>query len=207
VQGYRTVNISCTVWYKICNIYILLHVSTDRCHPQGVIIPKVYNQHNNICSTPPNKLLIYAINAVSHSTCVGWYIDCKNRYSVNSRKLQNVWINMWTEGTVAVRGKDYTGITGVMAHPPVWKHKCWSGVDATDCQEVLWGPPLGTTTVLVPSLLEPFGTRPTATIMSPSLTAVSTVRERPAFTSSITVYNSCLTQTLLQLFKPISVRV
>jgi hypothetical protein len=110
VQGYRTVNISSTlrtVWYSICNIYLLLHVSTERSHHQGVIIAKVYNQHNNICYTAPNKLLIYVINDVSHSTCVGRYIDCKNRYSVNSRKLQNGWINMWTEGTVAVSEKDW----------------------------------------------------------------------------------------------------
>ena len=51
------------------------------------------------------------------------------------------------------------------------------------------------------------GTRPTAAIMSPLLVAVSTVRERRAFTSSIAVYSSCLTQTLLQLLKRISVRV
>jgi hypothetical protein len=118
VQGYRTVNISCTVWYSICNIYILLHVSTERCHPQGVIIPKV-------------------------GACVGWYIDFKNMYSMNSRKLQNGWINMWTEGTVVVRGKDYTGITGVLAHSLVWKHNCWSGFDSTDCQEVLTPRTLG----------------------------------------------------------------
>jgi hypothetical protein len=51
------------------------------------------------------------------------------------------------------------------------------------------------------------GSRPTAAIMVPSLAAVSTVREQRAFTSSIAVYNSCLTQTLLQLLKRISVWV
>ena len=77
--------------YVLCDTafvtYIYCYMFRQRCHPQGVIIPKVYNQHNNIYSTPPNKLLIYAINGVSHSACVGWYIDCKNMYSVNSRKF------------------------------------------------------------------------------------------------------------------------
>jgi len=45
----------------------------------------------------------------------------------------------------------YTGITGVLAHPLVWKHKYWNGVDATDCQEVIRGPSVGTNTVLVPN--------------------------------------------------------
>jgi hypothetical protein len=40
-------------------VYIVLHVSTQRCHPQGLIIAKVYNQHNNVCSTSPYKVLIY----------------------------------------------------------------------------------------------------------------------------------------------------
>ena len=57
------------------------------------------------------------------------------------------------------------------------------------------------------NLRELIGTRPTAAIMAPSLAAVSTIRERRAFTSSIAVYSSCLTQTLLQLLKRISVRV
>ena len=52
-------------------IYILLHVSTQSCQPHGLIIAKVYNQHNNICSAPPYKVLSYAINGVSHSACVG----------------------------------------------------------------------------------------------------------------------------------------
>ena len=46
--------------------------------------------------------------------------------------------------------------------------------------------------------------RPTAAIMSPPLAAVSTVR---ALTSSIAVYSSCPTQTLLQLLKHITVLV
>ena len=54
---------------------------------------------------------------------------------------------------------------------------------------------------------ESFGCLSTAAIMSPSLAAVSTVRERRAFTSSIAVYSSCLTQTMLQLLKRISVLV
>jgi hypothetical protein len=62
----------------------------------------------------------YAINGVSHSACVGWYFDCQNMHSVNNVKLQNGWINMWTEGTVAVSGKVYTGITGVMGQDIFW---------------------------------------------------------------------------------------
>jgi len=31
----------------------------------------------------------YVINGVSHSACVGWYIDCKNMHSGNNRKLWN----------------------------------------------------------------------------------------------------------------------
>jgi len=58
-------------------------------------------------------------------------------HSVNNRKLQNGWINMWTEGTVAVSVKAYTRITGVLLHPLNWKHKSWSDVDESDCQEVV----------------------------------------------------------------------
>ena len=61
-------------------------------------------------------------------------------------------------------------------------------------------PPISTTTVLVSNHVS--GSRPTAAIMSPPLAAVSTVR---ALTSSIAVYSSCLTQTLLQLLKHITV--
>jgi len=43
--------------------------------------------------------------------------------------------------------------------------------------------------------------------VAPSLAAVSTAREWRAFTSCIAVYSSCLTQTLLQLLKRISVRL
>ena len=108
---------------------------------------------------------------------------------------------------MAVSGKDYTSITGVLVHPLVPKHKCLSCVDATDCHKVLRGPSVETTTVLLSNLRELSDTPSTAVIMSPSLAAVSTVRERRAFTSSIAVYSSCLTQTLLQLLKRISVRV
>ena len=41
-----TVNISskiCILWYTIYVIYQLLHISTPMCHPQWVIITKVYN--------------------------------------------------------------------------------------------------------------------------------------------------------------------
>ena len=92
-------------------------------------------------------------------------------------------------------------------HPLVWKHKCWSCVDAPDCLEVLRGPSVGTTIVLVSNIRELSDSLSTAAIMSPSLAAVSTVRERRAFTSSIAIYSSCLTQTLLQFLKRISVRV
>ena len=51
------------------------------------------------------------------------------------------------------------------------------------------------------------GTHPTAAIMSPSLAAVSTARERRPFACSIAVYSFCFTQTLLQLLKRITVRV
>ena len=44
---------------------------------------------------------------------------------------------MWTEGTVAVSVKAYTRITGVLLHPLNWKHKSWSDVDESDCQEVV----------------------------------------------------------------------
>ena len=64
-------------------------------------------------------------------------------------KLQNGWINMSTEGTVAVSQKAYTGIAGVLVQPLVCKNKCLSCVDADDCQEVLLGPSVRTTTVLV----------------------------------------------------------
>ena len=73
----------------------------------------------------------YVINGVTHSACVGWYIDCKNMHSGNNRKLQNGWINMWTEGTVAVSGKAYTGITGVLGQLIDWKHKCFNYADVT----------------------------------------------------------------------------
>jgi hypothetical protein len=64
-------------------------------------------------------------------------------------KLLNSWINMWTEWTVAVSGKACTSITGVLAHPLVCIHKCWSGVDGTYCHKVLREPSVGTNTVLV----------------------------------------------------------
>ena len=51
------------------------------------------------------------------------------------------------------------------------------------------------------------GIWPTAANMTPSLAAVSTVRERRPFTISIAVYSSCLTQKLLQLLRHISVLV
>jgi hypothetical protein len=64
-------------------------------------------------------------------------------------KLQNGWINMWTEGIVAVSQKAYNGIAGVLTHSLIWKHKYVSCVDANDCQEVLSGPSVGTATALV----------------------------------------------------------
>jgi len=91
----------------------------------------------------------YVINGVPHSACVGWYIDCKNMHIGNNRILQNGWINIWTEGTVAVSGKSYTVITGVLGHQLVWKHKCCSCVDATYCHKVLRGPSVSTNPVLV----------------------------------------------------------
>jgi len=112
----------------------------------------------------------YVLNGVSHSACVGWYIDCQNMHSVNSRKLQNGWIHMWTEGTVAVSQMAYTRITGVLVHSLVWRHKCWSGVEESDCQEIL----------RVPSVVA----------------TLSHVQSR-SFTSSTAVYSSCLSQTLL----------
>jgi hypothetical protein len=65
-------------------------------------------------------------------------------YSMNNKKLQNGWINMWTEGNVAVSEKDYSGIIGVLATTPpptpIWKHKCLIYIDATGCNKVLRGP-------------------------------------------------------------------
>jgi len=92
----------------------------------------------------------YAINGVSNSACVGWYIDCQNMHSVNNRKLQNGWINMWTEGTVAVRKEFNTGITDVPAISLIYKHKCSSCVDACDCQEVLRIPSVAATQDFMP---------------------------------------------------------
>ena len=42
---------------QLQHIY-MLHVSTQRCHPQRLIIANVYNQHNNIFSAPPYKVLL-----------------------------------------------------------------------------------------------------------------------------------------------------
>jgi hypothetical protein len=119
---------------------------------------------------------------------------------------------MWTEGTVAVSEKDYSGITGVLAHSLVWKNKCLIYINATGCHKALRGRSVGTNTVLVPYWVSCTALAPppppththTAAIMEPSLAAVSTVGERRAFTSSIAVYSSGL---LLQLLKLISVRV
>jgi hypothetical protein len=131
----------CILWYIIFHIYIYIyivrHVETHRSHHHRLTKAKVCNQHNNICSTPPYKGLIYVINGVAHNAGVGRYIDCKKMDSTNNRKLLNSWINMWTEGTVDVSGKACTSITGVLAHPTVCKHKCWSGVDGTYCHKVL----------------------------------------------------------------------
>ena len=107
---------------------------------------------------------------------------------------------------MAVRQKAYNGISGVLAHPLVWKHNCLSCVEANDCHRILRGPSVRTTPVLA-SLRKLYVSRSAAAIMAPSFAAVSTVRERRAFTSSTAVYTSCITQTLLRLLKRISVRL
>ena len=98
--------------------YLYCYMFRQSCHYLGLIIAKVYNQHINICSTPPYKVLLYVTNGVSHSAWVVWYIDCKNMHSVNNRKLQNGWINMWTVGTVDVSQKAYTRTNGDLAQTP-----------------------------------------------------------------------------------------
>ena len=54
----------------------------------------------------------------------------------------------YIEGTVAVSEKAYIDTNAILVHPLVWKHKCLSGVNATDCHKVLQVPSVGTTPVL-----------------------------------------------------------
>jgi hypothetical protein len=132
-----------------------------------------------------------------------WYSHLSSLYSAQPVNSQHHPLPHITNVHITV----YTGINGVLAHRLVWKQKCWSCVDATDCQEVLRGPSGGTNSVLMSNRISWKALVPHLQIMSPSMAAVSTVRERRAFNSSITVYSSCLTQTLLQLLKRISVWV
>ena len=92
---------------------------------------------------------IYMLQMVYHTVNVLHDILTVRTCTVWITKLQNGWINMWTEGTVAVSKKAYTGIAGVLVHPLVWKYNRLSCVDADDFQEVMRGPLVGTDTVLV----------------------------------------------------------
>jgi len=51
---------------------------------------------------------------------------------------------------VAVSKKPYTGITDVPAKSLIYKHKCSSCVDASDCQEVLRIPSVAATLISMP---------------------------------------------------------
>ena len=156
----------CTLLYTIndINCYIFRHgiaILRESSHQSYTINITIYVPLLPICCW-------YVINGVSHSECVGWYIDCKNMHSGNNRKLQNGWINMWTEGTVAVSRKAYNGITGVLGHQLVWKRleaqimkwyrfNRWSG---STSRTLVWDNP---SSCVKPRDLS--GSRPTAAIM------------------------------------------
>jgi len=99
--------------------------------------------------------------------------------------------------------KAYTRITGVPANSLVWKNKCLSCVGADDYQEVVRGPLVTTTTVLVPNSVSCVALDPQLLLWR--LHWLLSVRYVTccAFRSS----TFCLTQTLLQLLKRISVRL
>jgi hypothetical protein len=126
-------------------------------------------------------------------------------------RWQEVSHKTWHSSSRARKNREiktpYIRIIGVLAHPVDSTHEgfklCWSKWLSQSISITLGWNDIS----FCVTQLDLSGFRPTAAIMSPSLAAVSTVRERRAFTSSIAVYSSCLMLTQLQLLKRISVRV
>jgi hypothetical protein len=129
------------VWHTACNIFIQIHVSTQRRHLQDVSV-KACTRINGV-QAHPRWLQTHALKRCWCNLLAG----------------SNSWTFSWNKPNSRVKSSELSG------------------------------------------------TRSAAAIMSPPFAAVSTIRERRAFTSSTAVYSSCLTQTLLQLLKRISVRV
>jgi hypothetical protein len=113
----------CTLWYTIYGIYQLLHVSTQSCHLQGVIITQVYKPtcKSVFCSSYRNdekiKMLKHIKPITMNYSIIGLNIKIRN-YKPTQLSVLSIYIYIYT---VYV----WWMYTNICLHF-IWSEKFWS---------------------------------------------------------------------------------